>query len=376
MNDWAASSRTTAGIVLAGTYHWTNSSFDTLMPRVLLPVAHRPLIAYAFSWLHQGGIGDVSICANRGMSALKPHVGRHIPLGMTWSYHEDPVPRGAAGSIRDAATAHDADTFVVADGTAIPNVDLPALLASHRASGATVTVVVHNEHRRNGNPCLQVPTGIYVFEKRALEFVPPHGFYDIKERLIPELYRAGERIVAYPTEGAIPRVLGASTYLAVNEWMVEQLIGTAECPDGYVKVENCLFHRAASIDEDAMFVGPVLVEAGARVNSGAVVVGPTSIGRDVTIECDALVSRSAVWRRCVVGEQAVTDRCVLADDTIVESATQSFRSILVAERRRVPDNSKSRTPGNDYREGSALELGRRVGRRLIDSDWSRAPAAP
>ena len=63
------------------------------------------------------------------------------------------MPRGAAGSLRDAAAASDADTFVVADGTAIPTAELRDLLMAHHASGAAVTVVVHSEPGRNGNPC-------------------------------------------------------------------------------------------------------------------------------------------------------------------------------------------------------------------------------
>ena len=71
-------------------------------------------------------------------------------------------------------------------------------------------------------PGVQVPSGMYVFNREALDVVPGRGFYDIKEHLIPQLYRSGERVIAYPSEGASPRVLDASSYLAVNEWMVEQ----------------------------------------------------------------------------------------------------------------------------------------------------------
>src|SRR5437879_9487381 len=149
-----------AGIVLVGTHPWTNSAFDGLLPRALCPVAHRPLISYALSWLHQAGIEDVAVCANRETRALQPRLLGHVPHGMTLSYHEDPMPRGAAGSVADAASASDAETFVVADGTAVPNVNLGDLLSAHQSSGAALTVVVHAEPGSNGNRCLQAPSGI------------------------------------------------------------------------------------------------------------------------------------------------------------------------------------------------------------------------
>ena len=141
----------TTGILLAGTHPWTSSAFDSLVARTLLPVAHRPVIWYGLSWLHRQGINEVAVCGTRETRLLESRLARHVPDGMTVSYHEDRLPRGAAGSARDAALATDAETFVVADGTSIPNVDLTDLLSKHHASGACVTVVVHAEARRNGD---------------------------------------------------------------------------------------------------------------------------------------------------------------------------------------------------------------------------------
>ena len=89
--------------------------------------------------------------------------------------------------MRDAASVDEASTFVVADGSTIPTVDLKELVLNHQASGAAATVVVHSESRGSGNPGLQVPAGIYIFERRALDAVPARGFFDIKEHLIPRL---------------------------------------------------------------------------------------------------------------------------------------------------------------------------------------------
>ena len=41
---------------MAGIYPWANTVFDRLLARPLLPVAHKPLISYALSWLVEAGI--------------------------------------------------------------------------------------------------------------------------------------------------------------------------------------------------------------------------------------------------------------------------------------------------------------------------------
>jgi len=368
-------SKHTTGILLAGTHPWTNSAFDTLAARTLLPVAHRPLIWYGLSWLNQHGIRDVAVCGNRETRALQSKLSRHVPFGMKVNYHEDPMPRGAAGSARDAAVATDAENFVVAEATAIPSIDLTDVLEKHQTSGACVTVVVHSETRRDGGAPLQVPGGIYVFSRRAFDGVPAHGFCDIKEKLIPQLDAAGEQIVPYEATTPAPRVLDSATYMAVNEWMIERLIRNSDTQKTYIKSGSALIHPEAFVAEDAALVGPVLVGPGARIMSGAVIVGPSSIGREAIIESGATVSRSAVWRRSTIGENAMVDQCIIADDSIVEAGVHACLSVVTAERATETDVDWVTQPQVHLPKRPVLDVGARLGRLVFGPSWSRSPAA-
>jgi len=363
----------TLGIVLAGTHPWTRTAFDRLPPRPLLPIAHRPLLSYSLSWLRDGGVRDAAVCANRETQVLESRLHRHVPHGLRVSYHEDTMPRGAAGAIRDAANQTNARLLVVTDGTSIPGLDLTELLAFHETSGSAVTVVSHVEEGRHGKPALQVPTGTYVFNRTALAKVPERGFCDIKENLIPQLHRASEPVGVFAVAHPSPRVLDASSYRAVNEWMVDHLISTRTVPEGYVLSGSTLIHREAIVARDATFVGPVLVGPGAQVCSGAVIVGPTSIGRDAIIGRDVLVSRSAIWRRSVLNDQVVADRCILADGSVINQATRVFGEVMMMSRGEL---EIVREPASVARETTPFELLRRMGRALFpNAAPTRFPAA-
>ena len=313
-------SDSTRGIILAGTYHRADSIFDRLLPRPLVPVAHKPLISYALSWLCDAGVTDVTVCGNRDTRALKAQLGRHVPADMSYSYREDPMPRGAAGCVRDAADGDACDTYVVTDGAAVPTgIDLQELLESHRASGAEATVVVYSEPGRGGTPGAVVPVGTYVVNRTALECIPPRGFFDIKEHLIPKLHRAGARVLAYRITHAVPRVLNAQTYLAVNGMAIESLVSSHAIPAGYYRRGEALIHAGASVAADATLIGPVIIGQSVDILSRAVVIGPTSIGCDVVINEGALVSRSAVWRRSVIQAGATVDLCVVGDGTVIQA---------------------------------------------------------
>ncbi len=328
-----AATENTRGVILAGQYAWKDSKFDALCPRPLLQVANQPLVSYALLWLAGSGLHDVTVCANRDTRTVGDRLREYLPPDMDIELLEDPVPRGPAGCVRDAAG--DAETLVVVGGTTVPLLDLGALLANHRASGAALTVVVHLEPGGDGVPKRHVPAGIYVFERRALEHIPRRGFYDIKESLIPRLYRAGERTMAYPVLDWSPRGLDAPSYLALNAWMVERLCESPPA-EGYVRVSGILAHESARIASDVVGVGPVLVGAGARVKAGATLVGPTSIGGGSVVAEGALVSRSAVWSRCRVGEGAATDGCILADGCMIAPGSRVFGAVRTAEPRPRP----------------------------------------
>jgi mannose-1-phosphate guanylyltransferase len=319
------STRGLSAVVLAGTHHWSGSSFEKLAPRPLVPVALEPLISYSLRWLRQGGVRPATVCANGTSRAIEAVFGTGGELNMELSYYHDGTPRGAAGCVRDAGLRTRSETLVIADGTSIPTVDLAELLASHYDSGAAVTAVVHCECSPSAPPS---PGGVYVFERRVLDHIPETGFQDIKENLIPKLHRAGERVVTYETDGFCPHVLNAQTYMAVNQWMLQRL-----AEKGREQGDESLVHPSAWVEQGALLVGPVQVGARARIQAGATIVGPTSIGGESTVGRNALVARSAVWSGCTVGDGAVVHGCVVGDGAVVPPVARLFNNVVGHEER-------------------------------------------
>jgi NDP-sugar pyrophosphorylase family protein len=334
------SARGYSAIVLAGTYQWSGSRFESLAARPLVPVALSPLISYSLRWLRDGGVLRAVICANHASRTVEDAIGNGAELDMELRYYQDDTPRGAAGCVRDAALLTDSSTFVVADGGSIPTLDLVELLARHRSSGAAATVVVY----RGGSPAAPPsPAGIYVFERRVLDLVPDAGFQDIKENLIPRLHRSGELVIASETKGVSPRVLNAQTYLAANQWMLERLVGQTEN-------EGALIHPSAWVEPGARLVGPVQLGPRARIQSGCTIVGPTTIGPDTIVGRDAMVARSVLWSRCDVGERSVVHGCVVGNDAIVPPAARLFNVVRPPER---PHPSPSLVPQRGRGKGPA-----------------------
>jgi NDP-sugar pyrophosphorylase family protein len=315
------------GIVLAGAYPSGQCALDQLAPRPLLPVAQQPLVTYALRWMASGGLRGATICASTEARSIRASL-KGLAFGLRLDYLEDWSPRGAAGCVRDAGVRTDATTFVVADGTAVPVVDLGELLDGHQASRAAITVVVGADAAGRLRP-----SGAYVFDRRAFVHIPEDGFQDIKEKLIPRLYAAGEAVSTHMAEGVAPRVVNADTYLALNQWVVERTSRHREAPDGFRSFGETVLHDSASVDPTARLLGPVLLGPGVLVQAGATLVGPVSIGRGTTVGRDAVVSRSVVWSDCVVGDRSFVDRSMLADCAIVEPGRAVISAMKTEGRR-------------------------------------------
>lgn len=328
----APASRRTRGIVLAGTYPKAHSPLDELSLRPLLPVAHQPLITYALRWMRAGGLNQATICTNRAARAL-PETFDGSAIGMSLRYIEDWTPRGTAGCLRDAALRSDAQTFVVADATTVPVVDLWGLLDAHHASRAAVTVVASHDRRADGDETARMrPSGVYVVDRRTLAHIAEEGYVDIKEQLLPSLYRATERVTTYSARDVSPRVFDTQSYLALNQWAVERSTRYDEPPPGYHVAGDAVVHESAVVAPEARLLGPVLLGPGVSVAPGATVVGPASIDKDSTIGRNAVVSRSALWSGCQVGDEAFVDRCMLTDGASVGAGQVLYASLRGPQR--------------------------------------------
>ncbi len=300
-------------IVLAGVHAWDESPLERDYCRPLLPVVGAPLAGHLLGWLVRQGIDSATICANSDTGTFRECIGEGKAFGMTVDYCEDVMPRGPAGCVRDAAERSDADLFVVADATLLSRVAVGEVLTAHRNSEASLTVVVTSRSRtyRSCAATLE-PVGIYVISRSAIEHVPEKGYQDLKEMLIPLLYRKGLHVAPYivPADSSL-RVRTMASYLAANSWVAERL--AAAPPADYVQLGRACVHKSARVASSARLAGPVVVGPDCIVAENVTLAGPTTIGANCRIDANANIRHTTLWSHCRVGANACIDDSVLTD---------------------------------------------------------------
>jgi len=210
------------------------------LPKPLVPVAGRPLVAWQLDLLRRAGADRVIVSCAAGF-------GRQFAeqLGPGVAIAEEPERLGRGGGIRYAARERQGSGDVFAlNGDELLDVDFGALLEQHHASGAAATITVVQPKSpfgvveldgdrvtgfsEGGTIDCWVSCGVYVLGEEALARFPERG--DHETTAFPEL--AGEgKLGAYRHEGVwltvnTPKDLRhAEEYLSQHpEW----LVGTAQ----------------------------------------------------------------------------------------------------------------------------------------------------
>jgi NDP-sugar pyrophosphorylase family protein len=184
------------------------------LPKSLVSVAGRPLLAWQIGRLASSGVDRVIVSCLGGQEDAFHHQLRDV--GVELVYAGEPERLGRGGGIRFAATFRNESGDVLAmNGDELVDVDFGGLLVRHRSTGAAATVTVAQPPSQFGQVELtdddvvtgfhevsRVPywvnCGIYALSEEALARFPEKG--DHETTAFPELADEG-RLRAYRHTG-------------------------------------------------------------------------------------------------------------------------------------------------------------------------------
>ncbi|HUI25985.1 MAG TPA: nucleotidyltransferase family protein [Candidatus Kryptonia bacterium] len=193
-------------------------------PKPLLDVGGRPMIAYPLLLLRSAGIAEVLINLHHLGAQIRRALGDGSDYSVRITYSEEDPILDTGGAIKNAEAFLRGDTFVIANADTIVDLDLPAMLAFHRARGGISTMLLRDDPdvQRYGAievdagdrvrrflgipPVVNAPLtalmygGVWIFEPRVFQYMQP-GVYSVAKRTAIDLLQAGEALYGYRYEG-------------------------------------------------------------------------------------------------------------------------------------------------------------------------------
>ena len=173
--------------------------YTLVLPKPMMPVGELPVIEMLLKWLRRNGIKEACVTTGYLGHLIRSLCGDGKQWDMSLAYSEEPEPLGTVGAL-DLLRDELDETFLVLNGDLITDLDLRALTASHKTSGAMLTVATTSKQvkidlgvvdceadrivgfREKPSMSYQVSMGVYVMEPEILEHIPcgvPFGFDDL-----------------------------------------------------------------------------------------------------------------------------------------------------------------------------------------------------
>ena len=205
-------------VILAGGRGRRLAPFTAAFPKPLVPVGDRAVLEVLIRRLVAAGVMEIVLSVDHLAELIMAYVEGHPGLRSlaTYRFVRDERPGGTAGPLKRIAGL--GQTFLVANGDLLTELDLKALVAHHHAQKATLTVAVHrkpvklslgvldidaagNITRYTEKPEFQydVSMGVYVYDARALGFISEGEYLDFPD-LVARLIAAGETVAAFRTD--------------------------------------------------------------------------------------------------------------------------------------------------------------------------------
>lgn len=190
------------------------------MPKALIPVHGKPILAHFFDALRRHGIVHAYLCVGHMKEGIKNHFKDGSAYGMHLEYIEEDEPLGTAGPLR-LGRDHLTETFVCSNGDELKDIDLDEMFAYHKSVGAKVTIALRHVDdpsrygvaKLEGNriakfvekptkqdaPSNLINSGLYLIEPDVIDMIPP-GFCMLEQAIFPKLAGQGA-LFGFPFSG-------------------------------------------------------------------------------------------------------------------------------------------------------------------------------
>jgi NDP-sugar pyrophosphorylase family protein len=129
-------------IIMAGGKGTRLLPYTAEIPKPLLPVGDRPILAIILEQLRAHGFNDVTLCVGYMAELIESFVGDGSRLGLRVGYSRESMPLGTVGAL--ALIDRPEDPFLVMNGDVLTDLDYGDMMQWHRNSEADMTMAVRN----------------------------------------------------------------------------------------------------------------------------------------------------------------------------------------------------------------------------------------
>jgi mannose-1-phosphate guanylyltransferase len=302
------------------------------VPKPMAPVVDRPILEHIFDLLAAHGVTEVHANVHYLADILIGAYGEESRVnGMSVHLSREEKLLGTAGGVKRLAENFD-DTFVVVSGDALTDIDIGELVAFHKEKEALATIALRRVYDTSEFGVVETSesgdilgfqekpdpkdaistlanTGVYVFEPRALDYIPEGTFFDFAKDVFPKFLENGETFAGYEGDFYWSDI---GTLEAYRQAHYDVLSGKVRVKvPGEKKGESLWVGDESKIHDSVNFDGYVVVGRDAVIGRDVTLSGDVTVGRDCWIRRGATIKSSILLPGSSVGENAYLEDCIV-----------------------------------------------------------------
>jgi NDP-sugar pyrophosphorylase family protein len=312
------------------------------LPKNIVPLCGTPFLTYQIDYLKKAGIKEIVFSIGYRPEDIR----RVYRDGRKWKvkihYALEDAPLGTGGAIKNCERFVKGHAVVVLNGDILTDIPLKKMIAFHRKSRNAATLglfrvedptaygLVLLDKKARIIRFLEKPSpeeavtdtinaGVYVFEPRVFDLIPPGVNYSAERGLFPGLLAARERFGGFVWKGYWQDIGTPRKYLT-TQWDV--LNGAFPVLAKLKKRRNRVYlGKGVRIGQGASLKGPAVLEDGCVIGEGAHIEPYAVLGKHCRIGKGSVVSKSVLWDGVTIGDRVRLDevvlgrRCRLPDDS-------------------------------------------------------------
>ncbi len=335
-------------VILAGGEGTRLKPLTQRRPKPLIPIAGRPCIDFVIRSLIASGFREIVITTAYMSDRLIQTIGDGLDYNASILYSFEGTPAGTAGAVRRVANFI-GETFVVAMGDVLADVDFRAMYEFHRERGGVATIALTRvtdptqygiaavDERGRIVKFREKPkkeeafsnlanAGIYVLEPEVLDLIPPDQPFDFAKDVFPRLLAKGLPVYGRELEGVWMDIGRPRDLWRASMEVVRREGKPASLPG--VRTEGPLIlQEGAIVEAGATLKGPVFLATGSRIAKGCTV-SSACVYEGSVIDADASVTNSIVLEQSRIGARSEVVDSVVAQSCIVEEDVRLVSSLI------------------------------------------------
>ena len=331
-------------------------------PKPAMPLLGQPLFRYALATLVRAGIRQVGINTHHLPQVMRSVAEKECARAGVSLFVVDEAGeiQGTGGGIRGLRSflSSGGSEFVVMNGDVLFGLELGPVIAAHRASGASATMVLlpmpegekfnpvevtqGGDVRRiagqgPGGGGVLLPwhfSGVHVMTPAVFDFMAPSGAEDINRDVYVRMINAGLRVHGHTSlqgqvEGGAPGVYWSDLGTPARYAVTHQQLLFGQVPMGpfgeaspflppVSKVQGAnFFAHSTSVLRDARVAGPAWFGEGCELGDGVRIGAAVSVGPGAKVGSGAMLNRVAVLDGAEVFGGALLEDCIVAPGGII-----------------------------------------------------------